>query len=55
MKTDVILVEKGKGVEGYLLLQSKGFKTFGSQRLRFDWKTAVITAMVVSLLFIFIL
>jgi hypothetical protein len=35
MKTDVILVEKGKGIEGYLLLQSKGFKTFGSQRLRY--------------------
>ena len=55
MKTDIILVEKGKGTEAYLLLEQRGFKTYGKQRLRWDWKTAVITAAVLSVLFILII
>ena len=55
MKTDLVLVEKGRGPEAYLVLQSQGFKTYGQQRLRWDWKTAVISAGVMAVLMLFIL
>jgi flavin-dependent dehydrogenase len=44
MKTEVVLVEKGKAIEAHILLNKAGIKTAGAARFKFDFNTAVVTA-----------
>lgn len=55
MKTEIVLVEKGKREEATNLLQKNGFTVFGPMRFRFDINTAIVTFIVTVLLaFIFV-
>lgn len=45
MKTDVVIIDKGKREEATSLLQKSGFTVYGPMRFRFDVNTAVVTAI----------
>jgi len=46
MKTEVVLVEKGRAIEAHVLLNKSGIKTAGAAKFRFDANTAIVTAAV---------
>ena len=50
MKTEIVLVEKGKQAEATKLLQQNGFTVFGPMRFRFDINTAVVTVLALAVI-----
>ena len=55
MKTDVVLVEKGKGNDAEQLLLKNNFKVVTNMRFRFDLNTAVVIFVGTAILFLLLI